>query len=179
MIYYSDKSCSSSKVSGKQAIGIVVKDNELIVALYVPNMSWASNHNTDVGELTNYTSDTSAQIDYNGKANTLAIVSAYTSDTSSNNAAVYCNSYSTEGTNAGDWYLPATGELYDYIYSQYSTVKAGWDKVGTTIFTIYFWSSSEYDTSNAWGVGVAASGLVRTNYKMNTGYSVSCFLDIS
>ncbi|MBQ8436195.1 MAG: hypothetical protein IJX20_00940 [Alphaproteobacteria bacterium] len=172
MIYYSDKSCSSTYDSSKTAIGVVVKDNELIAALTVPDMAWSSAY-TDTS-LTNYSSSTDAKTDYNGKSNTAVIVAAHPSETTSNNAAIYCNSYTTAGTSAGDWYLPAAGEVYDYIYSNYSAVKAGWDLVGTTISDSWFWSSSEDGSNYAWGVG-SSNGSVST-YTKNHSYSVSCLL---
>ena len=177
MIYYSDKSCSEDVDASKTAIGIVVKDNELIVALNVPDMSWSSSY-TNVSGITETTDSSVAKTDYNGKANTLAILETFPSDTTSNNAAVFCNSYSTEGTNAGDWYLPAAGEVYDYIYTNYAKVKYGWDKVGTTISDSYFWSSSEYSGNGAWNVSSSSGGMSYSN-KGYSYYSVSCLLSIN
>ena len=175
-IYYSDKSCSEEVDTSKTAIGIVVKDNELIASLDIQRMTWSYDY-IDVSGVTNYDTSSEAKTDYNGKANTLAILETFPSDTTSNNAAVYCNSYSTEGTNAGNWYLPALGEVYDYIYTNYTKVKAGWDKVGTTISSSYFWSSSVYNNYGAWGVN-SSSGYVNYYGKDNT-ISVSCLHNIN
>ena len=175
-IYYSDGTCSACVDSNKTAIGIVVKDNALITALNVPDMTWSSSY-TNVSGITETTDESVAKQDYNGKANTLAILETFPSDTTSNNAAVYCNSYSTVGTNAGDWYLPALGEVYDYIYTNYAKVKAGWDKVGTTISDRYFWSSSEYNNYSVWHVS-SSYGNVSWDSK-NNNISVSCLLAIN
>ena len=172
-IYYSDKSCSADLDNSKTAIGIVVKGDKYIAALNVPAMRW-SNSNTNVSGITATSDSSVAKQDYNGKANTLAILETFPSDTTSNNAAVFCNSYSTEGTNAGDWYLPAAGEVYDYIYTNYAKVKAGWDKVGTTISDSWFWSSSEYNINYAWGVNSSNGGVDWGN--KNSNHSVSCLL---
>lgn len=176
MIYYSDKSCSESVISGKIRLGIVVKTNALIVASNIQSRYWA-NSLVDVEGVTNYGNATNAKTDYNGKANTLAIVSATPNDTTNNNAAKYCNSYSPTGTSAGQWYLPALGELHDYIYGQYSTIKAGWDKIGTVISDNQFWSSSEKDNRSAWledyTNGDRGHG-VKANYN-----SIACFLNIN
>ena len=179
-IYYPDGKCSNDYVACLNPVGIVVKDNALITALNVPDMRWASNTSTDVSGITNITSSATAKTDYNGKANTLAILEAYPSDTTSNNAAVFCYNYAPVGleSSKNQWYLPAMGELYDYIYSQYSTVKAGWDKVGTTISDSYFWSSSEYSSNNAWLVS-SSSGNVGADSKDSNFYSVSCLLAIN
>jgi len=174
-IYYSDKTCSACVVSGKTAIGVIVKDNELITALTVPDMTWGK-YGTDLSDLTNYTSSANAQTDYNGKSNTAIIVAAHTSESTSTSAAKYCNSYSTAGTSVGDWYLPSAGAVYDYIYRKYSTVKAGWDKVKTTISDSWFWSSSEYNNYNSWIVSSLHGG-VASRPKDNS-VSVSCFLVI-
>ena len=112
--------------------------------------------------------------DYNGKANTLAIALAHPDDMISINAAKYCMSYSVTGTVTGDWYLPALGEVYDYIYTNYAKVKAGWDKVGTTISDSWFWSSSEGNTNAAWGVHSSIGG-VNGDGKGDDA-SVSCLL---
>jgi len=176
-IYYSDKTCSACLVSGKTAIGVVVKDNELIVALTVSDMVWSGAY-TDTS-LTNYSSVSDVITDYNGKSNTEVIVAAYPSNTSSNNVAVYCNSYSTAGTSAGDWYLPAAGELYSYVYSNYNAVKASWDKVETSFMDSFFWSSSERDSHIAWGVWVDWGEVeYRDKVRMTSG-SVTCFLAIN
>ena len=177
MIYYSDKSCSEDVDASKTAIGIVVKDNELIAALNVPDMTWSADW-IDVTGVTNISSSATAKTDYNGKVNTLAMLEAYPSDTTSYNAAVYCHSYSTAGTSVGDWYLPATGEVYDYIYTNYLKVKSGWDKVGTTTSNSWFWSSSEYSYDGAWGV-LFSSGRVDWLDKTGNYYSVSCLLAIN
>jgi len=174
-IYYSDKTCSACLVSGKTAIGVVVKDNELIAALTIPNMTWGG-YGTDINSLTNYSLSTDAQTDYNGKINTVIIVAAHTSESASTSAAIYCNEYSTVGTSTGDWYLPAAGEVYDYLYSNYSTVKAGWDKVGTTVPYSYFWSSSEKSTNYAWSVTSNGGGMGHGSKRISS--SVSCFLEI-
>jgi len=174
-IYYSDKTCSSSYNSSKTAIGVVIKKNELVMSKDRVTMTWASNTSTNVSGITDMSSS-QAQADMNGKANTLAIVSTYTSDTTSNNAAKYCNSYSTAGTSAGDWYLPAAGELYSYVYGNYSTLSSVYTgSLGWSSFSYWFWSSSEYSSNGAWGV--YSDGGSMGNYgKSGNNYSVSCLL---
>ena len=172
MLYYSDKSCSTKLDDSKTAIGIVVKDNELIVALNVPDMMWAPDASIDVSEINNITSLTATKTDYAGKANTLAIVSTYPNNTISDNVAIFCNSYSTTGTSAGDWYLPAMGELYDHIFLNYATIASGWDKVGVIISDNCFWSSSEYSSYRSWRIKFSNSDVYGTD-KYNE-YSVAC-----
>jgi len=177
MIYYSDKSCSSSYDSSKTAIGVVVKDNALVLSQKKSSaMKWASNTSVDTS-LTNITSTANANVDYNGKSNTAVIVAAYPSDTSSNNAAIYCNTYTTAGTSAGDWYLPAAGELYSYVYGNYNAINTAMTAIGWTFGSAYFWSSSERSNDLAWGVG-SGGGYVNNTSK-DILRSVSCLLAIN
>ncbi len=177
-IYYSDGTCSASVDSNKTAIGIVVKDNALVISsVRSTGMKWGT-FGVDIPDLANLTD---AKVDYNGKANTLAIVSASTSDTVDNNAAINCNSYSTEGTNAGDWYLPAAGELYSYVYGD----GVNYDEINTAMITLgwtygindrMFWSSSEYDGGYAWFL---LDGDMLFKHAKGVLYSVTCFLEIN
>ncbi len=174
-IYYSDGTCSACAVSGKTPIGVVVKDNELVISqIRSTGMKWSSSY-TNVSGITETSDSAVAKQDFNGKANTLAIVETFTSDTVDNNAAINCNSYSTDGTNAGDWYLPAIGELYSYVYGNYSKINATMTKLSWTFGSRYFWSSSEYYSDSAWNVYSYTGDMTSYFYKGYT-HSVSCFL---
>ena len=176
MIYYSDGTCSSLYNATKSIAGIVVEKDKLIMSKPVA-MPWSYNTGTDVSGITNITSSDTAKTDMNGKSNTAAIVSAYSSDTASNNAAKYCNSFTggISGTE-GEWYLPAAGELYTYLYGYYSTLKPvavdimGWSNFEGT----YFWSSSEYSYTSAWLV-YSPHGAMYNDGK-DYDNSVSCLL---
>ena len=64
----------------------------------------------------------------------------------------YVNSYKTEGTKAGDWYLPAMEELYA-IYGNMGVLNVALGKIAATrLGTSYYWSSSEYSSSGAWAL---------------------------
>ena len=175
MIYYSDGSCSQYRETDKTAIGVVVEDNAYVMSVPKSGISWASSSSTDVTSIPNYTSSASsaAKNSYLGKLNTTAIVAAYSSDTTSNNAAKYCNSYSTAGTSAGQWYLPAAGELYDGLYLNNKKVTRAFAQLGVAV-SGYFWSSSELSGNYAWYV-TASDGYMTYNYKGNDN-SVSCLL---
>ncbi len=175
-IYYSDGTCSSCVDSNKTAIGVVVKDNELIVSRAKGStMSWAANY-IDTS-LTNYANGTAANSDLNGKANTSVIIATYTSGTADNNAAVYCNSYYTEGTNSGDWYLPSGGELTKYVNSNYSKVKTTTNRLGWGNFAYYLWTSTEGSNDTAFGMHTDGGGIYRANKTYAT--HVACFLNLT
>ena len=179
-IYYSDGTCDSVVYSTKTPIGIVVKPNKLVMSLDIKeNMYWASSYK-DISDLTNYSQTDSSKADYNGKANTAKIVTAYSSDTASNNAAKYCNSYSTTGTSAGQWYLPATGEIYMYVYKNVignSALRITLNTLGKDLSDMNFWSSSEYDSGRAWAVYYNSDNVVN-HYKNTFQAEVICFLEI-
>ena len=99
----------------------------------------------------------SALSDMDGKANTTVI------ENSDHKAAIYCTTYSTNGTSKGDWYLPAIGELA-FIMPRFDTINNAIIKVrGTTISTSYnYWSSTQYSAPYAYVIytknGVISSG---------------------
>ena len=151
-ILYSDKKCYSGGVqSGKTPIGIVFDASQrTAIAMESSSpMRW-SPENIDIPGLTNITDSTQAKQDFNGKANTAAI-KAYSSSLSMYPAAKYVYEYKTSGTNAGDWYLPAFGELYTaYTYQDflnYALSLAGKEEI-----ELYHWSSSEDSDVFAWYV---------------------------
>ncbi len=176
MIYYSDNSCSLELDNSKTAIGIVIKDNELIVSANLSKMYWSSTK-TDVDSLDNMEEDINPTTLFDGILQTSIIVETFTSDSTSNNAAIYCNSYSSEGSNSGDWYLPAIGELYNYVYNNYTILSSIWNTLGTSIPSRYFWSSSEFNSNYAYSIYMP-DGEVMSFYKPNS-YSVACLKSIN
>ncbi len=181
MIYYSDKSCSTELDNSKTPIGVVVKDNELVISqIRSTGMEWGT-YGTDIDTLPNL-SQADAKADFNGKENTALLVAFQTAEgkTASNSAAINCNEYSTEGTRAGDWYLPAAGELYSYVYgggTNYNKINTTMTKLSWTFGSRYFWSSSEYGSYRAWYVYSYGGNMYGGN-KGDTD-SVSCFLAIN
>ena len=66
-------------------------------------------------------------------------------------AAWAAHEYKTEGTEAGDWCLPAAGIFTSY-YNYQDAINLGFEKAGGTTFTTstIAWSSSELNGYNAW-----------------------------
>ena len=172
-ILYSDKKCYSGGVqSGKTPIGIVFDaSRRTVIAL---ESSWSgivwSPYDMDIPGITNTANEYKAKQDFNGKANTLAI-KAYDSTLSNHPAAKYAYNYRTTGTNAGEWYLPALGELntvYSNMdYMNYALSLVGKEDIPTNIS---HWSSSELSYSQAWGQ-YFLNGIVST-YKKDYDYYV-------
>ncbi len=176
-IYYSDSTCSSCLDTSKTPIGVVVKDNELIMSNKKSTLTWAETYKDT--SLTNYANATDAKTDFYGKLNTSVIIAEHSSNTIYNNAAVYCNSYTTQGTSAGDWYLPAVGEIYNYVYGNSSILLKTWINIlaWDSSFGYWFWSSTEGATDAAWGVGSGEDYVYYTN--KNIAGSIICFLAIN
>ena len=181
-IYYPDGKCSNDYIACLNPVGVVVKDNALVMSWRnSSNMQWGT-YGTDVDTLTNITNTANAKADYNGKGNTALLVAFQTTEglTASNSAAIYCNEYAPTGmeSSKGQWYLPAAGELYDYMYGNYDKLLSIYTThLGYSNFSYWFWSSSEDCSNFAWSV---ASGNDAVDYDRKDGdHSVSCFLVIN
>ena len=176
-ILYSDKKCYlGGMLAGKTPIGVVFDvSRRLAIALESSEaMYWSTEYN-DIPGITNITDSSKAKQDFKGKANTAAI-KAYNSSLSNYPAAKYAYEYKTTGTNAGDWYLPAAGELYT-AYSNKDFLNYALSLVGkkdiptkTGAFDAYHWSSSEHSTYDAWGVGFSIGVVNYFDKKFGTKY---------
>ena len=175
-IYYSDKTCSSCVDTTKTAIGIVVKSDELIMSIdNVIQMGW-SDEVVNISSLADYSSYTSAKTDYAGKNNTNALVNYYGASVSGV-AGVHCYNYSTSGTSAHSWYLPATGEGFDYIYKNKDAIVAALSALGKTTAIHYIWTSTEYGIYGAWFINFY-TGVVTDPHTKTNQYYVACFTEI-
>ena len=152
-ILYSDKTCSSDVVSGKTPIAVVVYidgngGGQAMALNSIGNYAWSNENETtttDVVNIPNYATAQSASYDFNSCLNTKSLSSTKYF------AASSVQKYKTDGTNLGDWCLPAAGIFTSY-YNNQEKINAGFDKVGGTKFTTstYAWSSSESDATFVW-----------------------------
>ena len=154
-IFYSDKSCSVSLDSSKTPIGVVVyvdrQGHGQVMALKpIGSYKWSS-ESVDLS-LNNFTSDQAASTDYQSCTNTVIITAA--GGKSKYPAAWAAKEYSTEGTKAGDWCLPAAG-IMTSIKNNMSVINAGFILTGGTQIdtSSFYWSSSEYVSGSAWHSG--------------------------
>ena len=105
-----------------------------------------------------------------GKKNTSTILAYCKANGKNCPAFKYVNSYKTEGTKAGDWYLPSMGELYA-IYGNMGVLNVALGKIAATrLDTSYYWSSSEYSNYNAWLLYFGNGNV--NNYGKNYNYYV-------
>ena len=126
--------------------------------LYWSTSSSNSNNSYDVDGLTNISDNDTAMKDMDGKSNTQKILSYIKSKgypaqavtaTSKYTPSVCANGSICE---AGEWYLPALGELVA-LYDNKSTIdnKLG-SAGGSAISSSFYWSSTESSPAGAWGL---------------------------
>ena len=96
--------------------------------------------------------------EFNGKANTAAIIAGYTEHGVSMNTRDMCsvlNTFNQTEQTAGrsaDWYVPACGQLA-LMYLNMTEINAALANIGgTALAANYYWSSSENSSASAWRV---------------------------
>ena len=155
-IVYSDGTCSSQRISGKTPIAVVVyksDDGKCAQAMALKSIGtyeWDSNgYGTDISGLSNYSFASDAAQDLASCKNTAIITAEGTNGSCP--AAWESYVYTTEGTNVGDWCLPAAG-IFNSIKNNLSTINAGIISVNGEQLYVNdnIWSSSEYDNYTAW-----------------------------
>lgn len=100
---------------------------------------------SDIVALTNQPTGAAAVMDFNGEANTAAIVAQLGTNGGTAYAAKVCADLVAYGFD--DWYLPAAGELYE-MYLKLGP--NGSKQIVVSDSHVYYWSSSERDKSNVW-----------------------------
>ncbi len=177
-IYYSVKTCASCLDTTKIPIGVVVKDNELVISLIMADMYWTPDR-IDIADLPTITDSATALADFSGKENTATIVAHY-GETSNRttNAAVFCHTQTPVGleNSKGQWYLPAEGELFEYVYKNFALIKNTWNSLGISLPDYYIWSSTEQGAWGAWIVKVDDGSVHERNLDNNC--SVTCMMSI-
>ena len=170
-ILYSDMTCSTAPISGKVAIGVVASPMRgLAIALEEGAAEW-SGGDFDIPNLTN--NEYAPTADFRGKSNTKTIVDYCKANNESCPAAEYAYNYRTVGTETGDWYLPAGGELQS-IYDNRVKLNATLQALGKTQLNSgntgsldYYWSSSEDGKFFSWVMDFAKDAWYNTSKDMS------------
>lgn len=165
-IFYSDRSCSMELDSSKTPIGVVVYDNGFghgqVMSLQPLSQTykWASSEK-DIPELTNFkvgdinsydegNSLINLAFDIDSCINSAKIMAAGNKD--SYPAVWAAHEYSTEGTSAGDWCLPAAGILLSVSIHE-DVINKGLERANAPYLWEdrgRYWSSTEYNSSYVW-----------------------------
>ena len=141
----------------------------------VDKMPWGGGYSyIDISGLTNYATSGEAISDFDGWANTQAIME-YVSDKTIDpipsgrtngvyQAAMVCQRYNPDGESAGQWYLPAVGELYNYVALNNNAVNTALQTYGGLS-----WSRENYWCSN--------EKANTASYCINRSYSIIKIVD--
>lgn len=137
-----------------------------------------------IGEGNKYGTDfttwsTGPVVDFNGAANTAAIIAGYTEHGVSMDARDMCTVLNTfnASDSYNDWYVPACGQLA-LMYLAKTDINAALAKIGGTALEPYnYWSSSEFDADSAWYVNFFSGGV--NEGSKSIGYRVRFIRDIS
>ena len=169
-ILYSDMSCNAKVVASKTPIGVVFDQaKRLAIALDTAEKAW-SDKTFSVPTLSIYGSPAAATADWQGKNNTRVVLEFWLETGYSCPAFEYVNSYKTEGTKAGDWYLPAAGEL-NAIYGNKDVLNIALGKIGgTKLGTDLYWSSTQLASNIAYGMSFSDGNVSYNNYKSDNAY---------
>ena len=127
---------------------------------------------SDVADITDIYNSEAAKQDFNGKANTAAIIATPDTDsyTGYANMGTYCTKFNEMSGTYADWYIPAAGQLYE-ISTNVTDINTALTNIGGTNFnTSYgYWSSSEKASSYAWYMKLN-HGDVSYFYKSDNGH---------
>ena len=151
-ILFNDFTCSDDVVSGKTPIGVVVyKDGKgagQALALNSLRASWSAENSIPSG-LTSFGSAAEASQDFASCKNSATIRAA--GDEATYPAAWAAYGYTTAGTQAGDWCLPAAGIFTSY-YNNQDAINTGFSRANGTPFTdiTFAWSSSGLNYLHEW-----------------------------
>ena len=126
------------------------------------DIPWAPNNNIDVKGLTNYGPGATGHMnDIDGKANTDFILAHGKANNITFEAAERARAYKASTFADGgfedptEWSLPAIGQLW-LLYKYRSKINAAitlfFGASAQLITDSWYWSSTEYNSSNAWGV---------------------------
>ena len=157
-ILYSDKTCSKEKISEKIPIAVVIYIDEsghgqAMALNSAGSMEWGIAEK-DILDLPNYTSGQTTYVDTDSCKNTEIITQA--GNTNDYPAAWAAKNYSTTGTSAGDWCLPAMGILQNIsnigLPNTLSKINNGFNNAGGQELSggVEIWASTEASSTWAW-----------------------------
>ena len=168
--------------------GTLVNQNTYGVDLIPWAKSWGGDG--DISGLTNYETADEAKTDFNGWANTQAIMEYVTDKTidpipsgQTNGvfqAAMVCQRFNPDGETAGQWYLPALGEMYNYVGLNSNVVNTALQTYGGLQFVnnVYYWSSNEKNATGCYDSYIYGDVSNINTHLKDTNYRVRAFIQL-
>lgn len=147
----------SYQSSGEIAEGVVVVEGGkiLVVSPTETVLTWSSAAVSGGGVTAS--DRVTAMSDWAGKANTASQIT-HTECSSASYAPGFCAAYSRvnangKGLTAGRWWMPSLGELF-CIYANMRKINYALSLIegATQMAETWYWSSTEYSATNAWGL---------------------------
>lgn len=134
-------------------IAVITEDCRFVMALndaHTTYCEWGS-MNTEVSNITTTKSESVAQTDYDGEAQTTTILNTLgnSSSTSDAPAAYYCRAYTFPNGKKG--YLGAAGE-WDTALDNKKAIDSALQKGGGVSIGDYYWTSTQYNSYISWSV---------------------------
>lgn len=174
---------ASYQNSGEIAEGVMVVEGGkiLVVAPTEATLYWSSAAVSAGGKTT--TDRETALNDWTGKTSTAAQITHNECKTESY-APGFCASYERvnangQGLTAGKWWLPSLGELM-MIYANMRKINYALSLINgaTQLAETWYWSSTEYSATNAWGLNLGDGSAFSTAKATSRGMvrPVSAFL---
>ena len=171
-ILFSDGTCHADVVEGKTAIGVVVYVNSegcgqaMALKPLESAYQWASAGSVKIPGISIASDNLSASYDFRSCENTAMIIAA--GDKSTYPAAWAAHDYKAEGTNSGDWCLPAAGVFTSY-YNNQDVINNAFNKVGGTPINTgeFYWSSTDHNGYYKWSSNFSKEYGI--NYNISNG----------
>ena len=153
-ILYSDMSCNADVIANKTPIAVIFDTtNGLAVALESEYLRYIENRgNNDFGQIDvpGVSNSTELLAGWMGKKYTQAIFEYCQKNGKNCPAVEYVMAYKTDGTKAGDWYIPAIDELKAVIANN-DKISTALTKMGKESLETHIWSSTIVTKSaNVW-----------------------------
>ena len=168
MYYHSDGTISAEVLSEKQISGVVgwvdrTGRHGLVLGLRETKLPWSSDHlNVRYPDR-----------DTIGRENTRLILKAAQKYEKKAEAAEWCAAYAFDGLRAGEAFLPGRDEWLR-IFRNFGAVQEALGKINRPLLKDdWYWSSSQDDALDAWGVS-PSEGYMGDNGKKYDEYPVRC-----
>ena len=169
MYVYADGLISSEIIEGRRVmavVGSVDGSDVLAVCLHEACLPWSSD----------WLEAKATQEMTGGKEATRKLLEISRKKRQEAEAAQWCYDYAEDGVIQGEAFLPSLTEL-EKLFANKAAINASLKALGVVLLEGWYWSSTEYDNTNAWGFGMTG-GLRYDGSKYYNGYSVRAVITI-